>query len=92
MSSDEEEYESVDTDSDNGSVSDIETGNNRKFKNSSLDASKGENSNKKTPIDRVKKPSVDSSSFDTIKLLHFIIIRIIQLLLANVSYLIAKSQ
>ena len=53
--------------------------------------SKRGNSNKKTPIDRVEKPSVDSSSFDTIKLLHFIIIRIIQLLLANVSFALMGS-
>ena len=36
MSSDEEEYESVDFDSNDESVSDIETGNNREFKNGNI--------------------------------------------------------
>jgi hypothetical protein len=91
MSSNEEEYESEDFDSDNGSESDLETGNNRKFKNSSPNTNKSRNSNKPTVVDRVEKPPVDSSSFDTTKLLHFIIIRIIQLLLANISFALMGS-
>ncbi len=91
MSSDEEEYESVDFDSNDGSVSDIETGNNREFKNNTPSTNKETKSNKKTPIDRERKPPVDVSNFDTIKLLHFIIIRIIQLLLANISFALMGS-